>query len=132
MNILEIILLIVCVGLAGLFIWARVKWGGLKGLITKTVASFGFVTSAILGIVMSDATELSKWAVGLLAVGLLCGMVGDIILDLKVVYPGNDNYYLNTGMGSFFLGHIFYIVAFSLLINANLDNCSSVDEECNP
>lgn len=125
MNALEIILLVLCVALATLFIIVRVKWGGLKGLITKTVASFGFVTSAILGLVMSDATELSKWAVGLIAVGLLCGMVGDIILDLKVVYPNNDNYYLNTGMGSFFLGHIFYIVAFSLLIDGNISDYNS-------
>ena len=125
MNALEIILLVLCVALATLFIIVRVKWGGLKGLITKTVASFGFVTSAILGLVMSDATELSKWAVGLIAVGLLCGMVGDIILDLKVVYPNNDNYYLNTGMGSFFLGHIFYIIAFSLLIDGNISDYNS-------
>lgn len=125
MNALEIILLILCVGFAGLFVFVRVKWGGLKGLITKTVASFAFVTSAILGLVVSDATELSRWAVGLIAVGLLCGMVGDIILDLKVIYPDNDNYYLNTGMGSFFLGHIFYIIAFSLLVGANVENYSS-------
>lgn len=125
MNALEIILLVLCVALATLFIIVRVKWGGLKGLITKTVASFGFVTSAIIGLVMSDATELSKWAVGLIAVGLLCGMVGDIILDLKVVYPNNDSYYLNTGMGSFFLGHIFYIIAFSLLIDGNISDYNS-------
>lgn len=126
MKALEIILLVLCVALASLFIFVRVKWGGLKGLITKTVASFGFVTSAIIGLVISDATEFSKWAVGLIAIGLLCGMVGDIILDLKVIYPDSDNYYLNTGMGSFFVGHIFYIIAFSLLVEANVSNYASV------
>ena len=109
-----------------LFIVGRVKWGGLIGLVTKTIASFGFVSSAIIGIVVSDATELAKWAIGLIAIGLLCGMVGDIILDLKVIYPNNDNYYLNTGMGSFFLGHVFYIVAFSLLVEANIENYVSL------
>ena len=126
MKALEIILLVLCVALASLFIFVRVKWGGLKGLITKTVASFGFVSSAIIGLVISDATEFSKWAVGLIAIGLLCGMVGDIILDLKVIYPDSDNYYLNTGMGSFFVGHIFYIIAFSLLVEANVSNYASV------
>ncbi len=125
MNALEIVLLILCVAFAGFFVFVRIKWGGLKGLITKTVASFFFVTSAILGLAMSDATELGKWAVGLIAVGLLCGMVGDIILDLKVVYPDNDQYYLNTGMASFFLGHIFYMIAFSLLVGYDLDAYSS-------
>lgn len=124
MKALEIILLILCVGLASLFIFVRVKWGGLKGLITKTVASFGFVTSAIIGVIISDVSGLSKWAIGLIAVGLLCGMVGDIILDLKVIYPDNDNYYLNAGMGSFFLGHIFYIIAFTLFVGANATDYS--------
>lgn len=128
MKALEIILLILCVALATFFIFVRVKWGGLKGLITKTIASFGFVASAVIGLVISDATELSKWAVGLIVIGLLCGMVGDIILDLKVIYPDNDNYYLNTGMGSFFVGHIFYIIAFSLLVNSNIGNYNSTVE----
>ena len=95
MSILEIILLCVCVTLAVLFIVARVKWGGHLGLITKTIASFGFVSSAIIGLVISDATEIAKWSVGLIAIGLLCGMVGDIVLDLKVIYPNSDKYYLN-------------------------------------
>ena len=126
MSAIEIILLILSVALATLFIVVRVKMGGLMGLVTKTIASFGFVTSAIIGLVVTDATELSKWAVGLIAIGLLCGMVGDIILDLKVIYPDKDNYYLNTGMGAFFVGHIFYIVAFSLLVGANIDKYGDI------
>ena len=125
MSAIEIILLILSVALASLFIVVRVKVGGFMGLITKTIASFGFVTSAIIGLVVTDATELSKWAVGLLFIGLLCGMIGDIILDLKVIYPDSDKYYLNTGMGSFFVGHIFYIVAFSLLVTANINDYST-------
>ena len=121
MSAIEIILLILSVALATMFIVVRVKMGGLMGLVTKTVASFGFVSSAIIGLVITDATELSKWAIGLIVIGLLCGMVGDIILDLKVIYPDKDHYYLNTGMTSFFVGHIFYIVAFSLLVGANID-----------
>ena len=125
MAVLEIILLVLCVAFAAGFIVARVKVGGKLGLITKTVASFGFVASAIFGLMVSDAIEQSKWAMGLIAIGLLCGMVGDIILDLKVIYPNNDNYYLNTGMASFFVGHVFYIVAFSLLVVANISSYSS-------
>ena len=120
MSAIEIILLILSVALAAMFIVVRVKMGGLMGLVTKTIASFGFVSSAIIGLVVSDATELSKWAAGLIVIGLLCGMVGDIVLDLKVIYPDKDHYYLNTGMSAFFIGHIFYIVAFSLLVSANI------------
>ena len=122
MSAIEIILLILSVALAALFVVVRVKMGGFMGLVTKTIASFGFVTSAIIGLVITDATDLSKWAVGLIVIGLLCGMVGDIVLDLKVIYPDSDRCYLNTGMGSFFVGHIFYIIAFSLLVAANIND----------
>ena len=42
-------------------------------------------------------------------------MIGDMVLDLKVIYPDSDKYYLNTGMTAFFLGHGCYITAISLL-----------------
>jgi hypothetical protein len=117
MSTLEIILTSICVLLAIVFIVVRVCKGGMIGLLMKTLASFGFVASAIIGMVVSDATGTTKWVIGLIALGLLCGMVGDIVLDLKVIYPNNDKFYLNSGMLSFFVGHIFYIVAFSLFAN---------------
>jgi len=124
MSVLEIILLALCVVLVAVFIVLRVCRGGIVGLILKTVASFGFVSSSIIGLVVSGASGFEMWSIGLISIGLLCGMVGDIVLDLKVIYKGNDNYYLNAGMSSFFIGHIFYIVAFSLLINVENKNLS--------
>ena len=117
MSALQIVLLCLCGALAILFIVARVLKGGMLGLILKTVASFGFVSSGVVGIIVSDLTGSYKWALGLIVIGLLLGMIGDIILDLKVIYPNNDKYYLNTGMISFFLGHICYISAFSIIAN---------------
>ena len=49
-------------------------------------------------------------------IGLLLGMIGDILLDLKVVYK-NDKIFLNSGMLSFGLGHLAYFTAFSLYAN---------------
>lgn len=116
MTTLEIILLCVCATLAIVFIVARTLKGGLGAFILKTVASFGFVTSGILGIVTScHLCSTTKLALGLIVIGLLLGMIGDMVLDLKVVYPDSDKYYLNTGMTSFFLGHACYVVAFSML-----------------
>ena len=116
MTTLEIILLSICVALAIVFIVARTLKGGLCAFLLKTVASFGFVASAILGIVTScHFCNTTKIALGLIAIGLLLGMIGDMVLDLKVVYPDNDKYYLNAGMSSFFLGHGCYIAAFSML-----------------
>ena len=114
MDTLQIVLLCLCSILAIIFIIARTLKGGILALILKTIASFGFVASAIIGVGIA-APFIDSWPLILIALGLLCGMVGDIILDLKVIYEGNDKYYLNTGMFSFFIGHVFYIVALSLL-----------------
>lgn len=120
MGTLEIVLTTICVVLAVLFIVARVMKGGIGALLLKTLASFGFVASAVIGLVVSDTTGVTKWAIGLIVIGLLCGMIGDIVLDLKVIYPDSDKFYLNSGMLSFFVGHVFYIIAFSLLTDSEI------------
>lgn len=117
MSALQIVLICLCGLLAILFIIARVLKGGMLGLLMKTLASFGFVSSGIIGIIVSDLSGTYKWVLGLIVIGLLLGMIGDIVLDLKIIYPDNDKYYLNAGMLSFFLGHICYITAFSILAN---------------
>jgi hypothetical protein len=114
MSTLGIVLVCVCVVLATLFIVVRVLKGGLLGVLIKTLASFGFVSSGIVALVVSDVCCSYKWVLGLIVIGLVLGMIGDIVLDLKVVYPGNDKYFLNSGMLSFFLGHVCFIVSFSL------------------
>lgn len=114
MSAVQIILLCVC-GLSAVgFIIARVLKGGILGVLIKTLASFCFVSSGIIGLILNDSCQHVRWAIGIIVIGLLFGMIGDIVLDLKVVYPGNDKFYLNGGMLSFFLGHVCYIIGFSI------------------
>ena len=121
MNTLQIILICICSVLAILFTVVRAKWGGHYALILKILASFGFVASAFIGIATIDAQYNTKLALAFIGIGLLLGMIGDIVLDLKVIYD-NDKVYLNTGMLSFGLGHIAYFSAFSMLaINLKVD-----------
>lgn len=119
METLEIILLVITSLLALLFIVARTLKGGNLGLVLKTLASFAFVATSIVGIILSDSTGNTKIAMGLISIGLLLGMIGDIILDLKVIYEGTDKWYLNTGMLSFGLGHGAYFAAFTLVALEN-------------
>lgn len=116
MENFEIVLLALCIFLAVVFIIVRTFVGGLPALMLKTLASFGFVASAVWGLVLSSASGYTKMAFGLIIIGLLLGMIGDILLDLKVIYD-NDKFYLNAGMLSFGLGHIAYFGAFSILAN---------------
>ncbi|HQL81988.1 MAG TPA: lysoplasmalogenase family protein [Spirochaetota bacterium] len=94
-----------------LFLVVRVKKGGLPGVITKATASVLFIATACAAIVMN----LQEYAYGLLIVlGLVCGLLGDIWLDLKYVYPQDNDTYLYAGFYSFFTGHLFFITAIFL------------------
>lgn len=112
MTALQIALIAVCSVLAIIFIVVRTLKGGHLAFVLKTIASLGFVISGIIGLGLTNA---NTWACILIVVGLLFGMIGDIVLDLKVIYPDSDRTYLNMGMTSFFLGHACYIGAFTIL-----------------
>ncbi len=107
------ILLILCAILVSLFLIARVIKGGIFGFLTKILASFMFVISSLYGL-MENPSIYSL----LICIGLICGMIGDIVLDLKVIYIQDNDVYLNSGMVSFGAGHIFYITALILYIDS--------------
>lgn len=114
MSTLQIILLSLCCATAIIFIVVRTIKGGFAGFILKTVASLAFVISGIIGLGLNGE---NTWGNILIVIGLLMGLIGDMVLDLKVIYPDKDVIFLNIGMGAFFLGHISYIVAFTILAN---------------
>ena len=70
---------------------------------------------------MATSNLCNKIPLALIVIGLLCGMVGDILLDLKVVYD-NDKFYLNFGMLSFGLGHAAYFTAFTMIALNTISN----------
>ena len=101
-----------------LFIVVRVTKGGLAGLFTKILASFSFMTLAVFGLATNAGNKVAGF---FLILGLLAGFVGDVVLDLKVIYPDHNNQYLNTGMLSFGVGHIFYFVSAILLSQGRVE-----------
>lgn len=107
---LSISLLSICLVLAIVFITVRIIHGGVAGVLTKTLASVAFVCSAII----ATAVLNGGLAYGLISIGLVFGLIGDILLDLKVIYPEHNNAYLNSGMVAFAIGHLCYATALSL------------------
>lgn len=107
------IMLILCLLSMGIFLIERIRKGGIFGLLTKTIASFMFVISSLYGLMKNP----SVFAL-LICIGLICGMVGDIVLDLKIIYKQDSDIYLNSGMTAFGIGHIFYISALILCISS--------------
>lgn len=76
-------------------------------MFTKTMASIGFVFSAILALIFIDVEKFHTFII----VGLIFGMIGDILLDLKRLYKQDAGVYLNYGMLVFGMGHIMYFMA---------------------
>lgn len=102
-----ITLFILCCIATVVFLIVRTKTGGVWGMLAKTVASIMFVAFAISGTMFSSFPKIALYIV----LGLIFGLVGDILLDLKVTYKQHENIYLNSGMLSFACGHIMYFIA---------------------
>ena len=111
METLSIVTLVTTILLSVLFIIVRATKGGLAAFLCKTLASFSLVASTF--IVTAWTCSPFRLVMALIGIGLLCGMIGDMVLDLKVIY-NNDKVYLNSGMLSFGIGHIAYFVALTL------------------
>lgn len=89
------------------FLIVRVRQGGIKALVLKTLSSITFI---ILGrIALSMSFENFSYGV-FIVIGLFFGMLGDVFLDLKYVHKKYDEKYTFAGMISFLIGHLFYIV----------------------
>lgn len=83
----------------------------LKALIFKISTTFLIIVFALFCILQS-ANQLSVGV--LIVIGLILGLIGDIVLDLKLIYPKDNDFYTYFGFGSFIVGHLFYIGYFLL------------------
>ena len=67
---------------------------------------------------------MQKFSAGALFIigGQIFGMIGDLVLDLKVVYQkkNEEGTYLTGGMVAFGLGHIMFFVAILLYLTSNV------------
>lgn len=101
------IIVIMMVFLVGSFLATRITIGGIPALFMKTIASFGFVFAGVLAMIYVDFQKYYAF----ILVGLMLGMIGDMLLDLKVIYKQDSGTYLNYGMLAFGLGHLMYFMA---------------------
>ena len=90
----------------GAFLFLRVRKTDVKSLMLKSVTSVMFIlTGAFLTI-----GKPSLYA-GLIVGGLVCGILGDIWLDMKFMYAKDEDFLTKAGFLSFTGGHFFYIAA---------------------
>ena len=98
-------LCLVMVFLVACFIASRLMNAGVVAIFTKTMASLGMVIGGILALSNGYAFYYLY-----IIIGLICGMLGDIFLELKKNYKDEDLTYFNSGTTAFALGHIMYLV----------------------
>lgn len=117
-----IIGLCLCALTTGIFLHFRLTKGGVVGVLTKTIASFCFIVFALfLSTSKVGGSYYGGYTITFLLVGLVCGLIGDILLDLKVIYPFHKKKYLAGGMTAFSVGHIFNISGMILLALEQVD-----------
>ena len=93
-----------------LFLIARDRKGSVKALLFKTLTSFLFIAVAFASFMVNPGQGVATFAM-LIMMGLICGLIGDILLDLKIMYKESSSLYQHGGMVSFLVGHLFYLAA---------------------
>ena len=103
------IVLLVCGALAlALFLREKLRGPTLRAAICKSVCSAIFVALAVSAWFRAAAGGALP-VLGAFAVpGLVFGLMGDIWLDLKYVYAGDDAPLTYAGFATFGVGHILY------------------------
>lgn len=90
------------------FLVVRVREGGVKGLMLKALSSALFVSCGVTAAAKVIGNDNFGFALFVI-LGLIFGLMGDIWLDLKWVYPSDGDKFTFAGFGAFMIGHLFFI-----------------------
>lgn len=82
----------------------KIRGASVRGLLLKSAVSCLFIAVAVAAAASSRA-GFGYYVIG----GLVCGLMGDLWLDLKFVYPESDEAYTRPGFLAFAAGHILFI-----------------------
>ena len=93
----------------GAFLFFRVKKTDVKSLMFKAITSVMFILTGVF-LTIGKPSLYS----GFIVAGLVCGILGDIWLDMKFMYRQDEKFLTNAGFISFACGHFFYTAAIIL------------------
>lgn len=89
-----------------LFMVKCCKQRSVEGVFIKNIVSLFFLMTSITGTLANP----EYWELGIsIIAGGIFGMLGDIYLDQKWVYPEHNDQYLFAGFTCFGVGHLIYI-----------------------
>ena len=84
------------------YIPEKIRGYTVKAVIIKSVVSVLFIAVAVSA---SSTSRLAPFVI----MGLVFGLLGDIWLDLKYVFPDSDRVFTYAGFAVFGIGHILYV-----------------------
>ncbi len=84
----------------------------LLAWVLKALASFGFILVFVIGFKENFMTAIFSDVAWFLLLGLVCGLLGDLVLALRPLQPKEkDKTIIVYGILFFSLGHIFYLIS---------------------
>lgn len=111
-----IIGLSICSLLVGIWLYYKMHKKGVNNVFFKIFASLSFVVFAVLlSAIKANVAFYGNYAVAMLIIGMICGLVGDILFEFKNVYSFHDDKFLTSGLIAFIIEHFCYVVALVLL-----------------
>ena len=97
-----------------LYVKEKVKACSVRAVFLKSVVSSFFIAVAICGWYTSSLVSGQQILAPFVILGLVCGLLGDIWLDLKYVFPEKDGLFTHAGFAVFGIGHLFYMTGMIL------------------
>ena len=120
--IIFIVGLFLCALSVGVLVYFKMNKNGFRNVVAKIVASACFVIFAVLlSAVKTGIAYYGSYAVSFIIIGLVCGLVGDILLEFKGFYPFHDKKFFDSGFITFMIGHICYIFSLVLFAGTNIE-----------
>jgi uncharacterized membrane protein YhhN len=106
-----------------MFLVQRKPKVSLRVLFFKTTTSCFMILTA-LSAYYENRSSCSLELALLFFAGCVCGLLGDIWLDAKYIFPSEENGLLKAGFISFLIGHIFY--SFAMFITYGVSTLSLI------
>ena len=92
------------------YLLEKTKRYSLRAVLIKTVVSSFFLSLAIFCSYVNQGHAINTFV----TFGLILGLLGDIWLDLKYVYPQDDKPYTYAGFICFGVGHVMFVIGMML------------------
>ena len=108
------LLLAVGAVLLALYIREKIRAYSVKAVLLKALVSTLFIAVGVYGSFLCAAKGVVTPLCPFVVLGLVCGLLGDIWLDLKYVFPEKDEPFTYAGFGVFGAGHLLFIAGMLL------------------